>query len=177
MDEARLLDLAREAGFGAQLIDTAQICFDAGFLKYCEENKCGNYGANYSCPPDCGTPDEMRARVMRFSRALVLTTRRPMPDFSDLETFRRCKLDHNRRMLEIIHALRAQNMPCLMCGASNCALCERCAIIDGHPCVNPQDRYSCLSAYCVNVSELAKASGMAYSWNQGEMTLYGIIAF
>ena len=80
-------------------------------------------------------------------------------------------------MLEIIHALRAENVPCLMCGASNCALCERCAIIDGHPCVNPQDRYSCLSAYCVNVSELAKAAGMAYSWNQGEMTLYGIIAF
>ena len=52
MDETRLMGMAREAGFGAGIIDTAQICFDADFLKYCEENKCGNYGANYSCPPD-----------------------------------------------------------------------------------------------------------------------------
>ena len=177
MDEKRLLEMAHAAGFGASVIDTKQICFDASFLKYCEENKCVNYNANYACPPSCGTPDEMAARVLQYSRALVLTTQRPMPDFSDIATFKRCKKEHNEKMLKIVHALRESGTPCLMGGASNCVLCERCAIRDNKPCVNPADRYSCLSAYCINVSELAKASGMNYSWNSGEMTLYGIIAF
>ena len=91
MDEKRLLDMAWEIGFGASVIDAKQVCFDAGFLKYCEENKCGNYNANYSCPPSCGTPQEMAERVLRFSRVLVLTTQRPMPDFSDIATFKCCK--------------------------------------------------------------------------------------
>ena len=56
----RVLALARKAGFQAAVIDVSQIVFDAGFRKYCEENLCGQYNVNYSCPPQCGTPEEMR---------------------------------------------------------------------------------------------------------------------
>ena len=52
-----LISAALEEGFAAAaIVDTDKIVFDPSFRPYCAENLCGQYGANYSCPPDCGTP-------------------------------------------------------------------------------------------------------------------------
>ena len=75
MDEKRLLDTALEMGFAnAALMDTAELVFIPAFRPLCEENLCGKYGVNYACPPDCGTVEEMRQKVLRWRRALVMQT-------------------------------------------------------------------------------------------------------
>ena len=52
MDINDIIDIALGEGFAdAAIIDTGDIVFDASFRPYCEENLCGWYGANYSCPP------------------------------------------------------------------------------------------------------------------------------
>ena len=68
-----MTSMAAEEGFAAAVVtDTKDIPFDPSFRPLCAENLCGKYGANYSCPPDCGTPDEMRARIQAHRHALVL---------------------------------------------------------------------------------------------------------
>lgn len=169
------MDCAKKAGFtAAKVIDTDQITFDHGFLKYCEENLCGNYGANYSCPPNCGNPQEMQDRIMRFKHALVLQTVSDIADYKDSAAIWNAKLKHNAAMLELIGLM---TVPALMCGASNCTLCDVCLARRGEPCAFPDKRWSCLSAYCINVSRLAEACGMDYSWNEGKLSLYGLIAW
>ena len=75
MTEAEMIQCAIEEGFAAAaIVDTAQIVFDPSFRPYCEENLCGQYGANYSCPPDCGSPEEMKRRILAHKKALVLQT-------------------------------------------------------------------------------------------------------
>ena len=60
MTAEQMVQYAYEEGFSAAaVVDTADIVFDPSFRPYCEENLCGQYGANYSCPPDCGTPEEI----------------------------------------------------------------------------------------------------------------------
>ena len=57
-----MTSMAAEEGFAAAVVtDTKDIPFDPSFRPLCAENLCGKYGANYSCPPDCGTPDEIAA--------------------------------------------------------------------------------------------------------------------
>lgn len=76
MNKDTLIRLALDHGFSAAaLIDTSEIVFDASFRPYCEENLCGSYGANYSCPPDCGTPKEMERQMLSFNYALVFQTK------------------------------------------------------------------------------------------------------
>ena len=75
MDENELKALALELGFAnAELVETGELVFVPSFRPLCEENLCGKYGVNYACPPDCGTVEEMEARVRRWPRALVLQT-------------------------------------------------------------------------------------------------------
>ena len=70
MTEQTMIDLALAENFAAAVVvDTKDIVFDPIFRPYCEENLCGQYGVNYTCPPDCGTPEEMR---LRFPNARVV---------------------------------------------------------------------------------------------------------
>ena len=60
MTAEQMVQYAYEEGFSAAaVVDTSDIVFDPSFRPYCEENLCGQYGANHSCPPDCGTPEEI----------------------------------------------------------------------------------------------------------------------
>ena len=75
MTEQTMIDLALQERFAAAvMVDTKDIVFDPIFRPCCEENLCGQYGVNYTCPPDCGSPEEMEARVRAHKRALVLQT-------------------------------------------------------------------------------------------------------
>ena len=171
----RVLALARKAGFQAAVIDVSQIVFDAGFRKYCEENLCGQYNVNYSCPPQCGTPEEMRKAASAYCKALVLKSEWQITDWKDVAKVKQAKRQHNEAMLQIMSKLREKQIPSGMGGASCCTLCEQCAALTNEPCRYPDQRYSCLSAYCINVSKLAESCGMDYSWEEGRMGLYGIL--
>ena len=93
-----MTSMAAEEGFAAAVVtDTKDIPFDPSFRPLCAENLCGKYGANYSCPPDCGTPDEMRARIQAHRHALVLQTIWEIADYSDSKAIKAAKKGAQRR--------------------------------------------------------------------------------
>ena len=178
MTENEMLALSRVEPFAdSALIDTRQLRFDPVFRRYCEQNACGQYGANHSCPPDCGAPDEMFARLARFPRALVLRSQWDITDYNDLEAIERAKHAHNQAMLRLVEQYRAAGHPGEMCGAGYCDLCPRCARLDDLPCRFPERRFSCLSAYCVYVRGLAESCGMDYFCRNGGIAFFGLYAF
>lgn len=65
------------------LISMDEVVFEPSFRHYCEQNLCGKYGANYSCPPGCGTPGEMEARMRQYRNALVFQTKWDIDDWYD----------------------------------------------------------------------------------------------
>ena len=127
MNSQDMISLARSEGFSAAAIaDMRAIVFDSGFRKYCEENLCERYGANYSCPPDCGTPDAMKARLSAYKSALVLQTKWDITDYCDMPAIKAAKQSHNQAMLRVIARLKQEGIRGKMAGASCCTLCERC---------------------------------------------------
>ena len=178
MTEAALIQFAVEEGFAdAAVVGTGEIVFDPSFRPYCEENLCGQYGANYSCPPDCGDPEQMRQRILRYGRALVLQTVWQVRDYSDTVAIRAAKKAHNAAELRVVRRLREAGHDGLMVGASGCALCDPCVRTQGQPCQYPDLRFSCMSAYCVFVKKLADRCGMEYDCGEGLLGLFGMYVF
>ena len=70
MNDMELIKLAEDAGFRVALIPAKEIPLDGSFRKFCEDNLCGKYNANYSCPPACGTVEEVRERLFAEERHL-----------------------------------------------------------------------------------------------------------
>lgn len=62
-------------------------------------------------------------------------------------------------------------------GASGCALCETCAIVEHEPCRYPDLYYSCMSAYCIFVRRLAEQCGMEYDCGPGLLAFFGMYVF
>ena len=103
MSSEELVALALEKGFAnAALVETKDIPFVPGFRICCEDNSCGKFDANYSCPPDCGTVEEMADRVRRYRRGLVLQTMWDIEDPMDEAATKPAKRRHNRMTREFI---------------------------------------------------------------------------
>ena len=178
MRNGDMIALAYEEGFcAAEIIAVEDIVFNGAFRKYCEDNVCGHYGANYSCPPDCGTVEEMKARMQGFQYALAMQTKWQIADYTDKAAIRKAKLAHNEAMFRVIERLKAEGHNGLMAGASSCTLCEKCAKEDNGACKHPDRRFSCLSAYCIDVKALAEKCGMEYFCKDGSIAFFGIYAF
>lgn len=175
MDTGKLTELALETGFAnAAMIKTENIVFMPSFRPLCAENLCGKYGVNYACPPDCGTVEEMQARVQRWPDALVLQTLWDIDDPMDGSQTKPAKGTHNkltRRLIDQIH------VPGLMVGASGCSLCDPCAITAGRPCRFPDQMFSCMSAYCIFVRDLADKCGMDYDCGPHVVALFSMFCF
>lgn len=173
--EQELYHLAAELGFAhAALIDTSELTFVPAFRPLCEENLCGKYGVNYACPPDCGTVEEMRQRVLGYRHALVLQTMWDIEDPMDETQTKPAKGTHNKLTRQLMDRSGRTG---LMVGASGCNLCDPCAIVNGEPCRFPDLKFSCMSAYCIFVKELADRCGMEYDCGPGLVAFFSMFCF
>ena len=104
----------------------SEVPTDGKFRHFCEENRCGQYHVNYSCPPTCGTVEDMAAKLYVGTTALVLKTEWPIESYEDTKTIKDGKLSHNRTMLQLNETLHG-----LCVGGSCCCLCSPCRMKNG----------------------------------------------
>ncbi|MCI8525945.1 MAG: DUF2284 domain-containing protein [Oscillospiraceae bacterium] len=175
MREEELLSAAFALGFAdAAVVDTSEIVFQPAFRVCCEDNLCGKYGVNYTCPPACGTTEEMRGRILRCRRALVLQSMWDADDPMDSAQTAPAKRQHNQWTRAL---LEQSGLKGLMVGASGCSLCTPCMLERGAPCRFPDRCWSCMSAYCIYVQKLAERCGMDYDCGPGCVALFSLLCF
>ena len=73
-------------------------------------------------------------------------------------------------MLRLNETLRG-----LCVGGSCCCLCSPCRMKRGETCFYPDLRFSCMSAYCVDVAELCKRCGMDFRWDTKRLSVCSMI--
>ena len=177
MTDLDLLELARSEGFSAAMTTPDQVPVEAKFRAFCEENLCGKYNANYSCPPDCGTPEELHKKILAEEKVMVLQSICDIDGYEDRETIMKAKKSHNEATIRLIKKMREHGFDGFCAGASGCLLCSPCKKVENQPCAYPDLKMSCMSAYCVNVAELAKRCDLTFVWSTEKLYSFGMIVF
>lgn len=177
MTDQELLALAKEEGFIAVMTAPDQIPIDPKFRVYCEENLCGRYNANYSCPPDCGTVEELREKILAEDKVMILQMLVDINGYEDKETIINAKAAHNAAALRLMKKLQENGYSGFCSGYGGCSLCSPCKRTENKPCIHPELRISCMSAYCIDVAELAKRCKLAFAWSENRLHLFGMAAF
>lgn len=105
----------------------------------------------------------------------MLKSEWPIESYQDTEAITKGKDAHNVMMLRLNKVLQTAGYQSLVVGGSCCSLCKPCRMASGEPCFQPDLRFSCMSAYCVGVAELAKRCGMEFAWDTKKLSTYGMI--
>lgn len=180
MNYEKIKETALSAGFTAvSLIPTADLVFRPEYRKYCADNECGNYGKNYACPPTCGTAEEMQQRIMQYKNALVFQSCSQIADIFDEALTKPLKKRHTQMTLQTVRNCYSLDLPDsgLFIMAGPCNFCEICSLQEGLPCRHEELRFSCLSAYCIDVTSLAKQCGMEISWTGNDVSFFSLYCF
>jgi predicted metal-binding protein len=161
----------------AAAVETEEIPFEAAFRAACEQNACGYYGRCWTCPPDSGSIEECMARVRRFSHAVVFQSISPLEDSYDIDGMHEAAVAHNKLTLRVQQTARAIAPASMVLGAGACGVCAACTKPEGVPCRFPDLAVTSLEACGINVSALAKKSGLKYINGQNTVTYFGILLY
>lgn len=177
MQDNEIIKSAEMAGFSAALIPIGEIVINPEFRKFCEDNLCGKYNANYSCPPDCGSVEEVQERLKAGKRALVLQTIWEIGSYENKPAILESKKSHNAMILRFTEKLRQAGVQGFCLGYGGCPLCDPCKRVNNEPCTHPDKKISCMSAYCIDVGKLANKCGLEFAWIPQKLFLFGMFVF
>jgi len=160
----------------------------------CMENKCGSYGKHYMCPPHIGTIDEIKSRLKKFQRGVLLQYSQPLNLKSALEGFMKSgpkglmnsdldgllksMLYFHNKVLSLEGSLRKQGIEEIwgMLGG-NCRLCDTCLAATGEPCLYPKKARNSLESIGIDVITLLNSFGLDSKFRDDKITWTGCILF
>lgn len=179
IDMERLREEAKALGaYGAGVVPVSAIPFDREQREACKANYCGHYGKNWACPPLVGDIDALIEKAKQYETALVYQTVAPLEDSFDYEGMV-AALKKHVEVSDVLsqHIRERVSGPILQLSAGGCAICERCAGIDGEPCRHPDKALASLEAYGIYVAKLASLCGLNYINGQNTVTYFGAFLF
>ena len=135
----------------------------------CAENKCGRYDKSWSCPPACGTIEEMDAKMHSYSQGILVQTTAEMEDSFDYEAMMNGGKKHGEDFRAFRDRLVKLGGDFMFLGAGSCGLCKSCTYPDA-PCRFPDSLMSSMEASGLLVNQVCRDSGMEYYYGKNTVT-------
>jgi predicted metal-binding protein len=147
--------------------------------KMCEQNRCGQYGKNWTCPPAVGSIDAFRAELAQFDSSVVVYQVYSIKNSFDWNGMMSGITDFGKRLLAMKKEIE---MECprprfLVLGAGSCRLCEECTYVQGEACRRPDDACVSIEACGIDVVRLMKDHGLNYHNGKNTVTYIGLIMY
>ena len=174
-----ILQFARQLGietclqFSPELLAPEQRIRDL-----CLENKCGNYGKHYMCPPYIGSLKEIEARLQKFPRGILLQYSKPLDVRNDNEGLKQSKIEFHNKILQLEEFLKNEGVTDVwgMIGGS-CELCNVCADKPGESCPYPDKARTSLTSIAIDVLAFLDKFGLDNRLHPDKIIWTGCILF
>ena len=171
-----VLAIAEECGFshsGEMNVEKLEL-LDA-VREMCAADRCKVYGHSWSCPPACGTLDDIRKAIAPYKCGVLVQTTGDLEDEFDIETIEETGARHKENFLRFVEALHALGGSFYPMSAGTCTLCTPCAYPE--PCRFPDKRLSSMEACGIFVSRICEDSGLPYYYGKNTMTYTSCVLF
>lgn len=176
-ENARTLtvEMAEAVGFDhAGYADISKMKFLTEVRDMCAVNKCGNYDTSWSCPPACGTLEEIAERVKTYDYAMILQSTEEMEDDFDWEAIERATLRCGESLRKLTDRLKDKGVQVLPMGSGGCKKCDSCTYPDA-PCRFPEELSPSMEACGLMVTNECQRAGLKYYYGPRTMTFNATI--
>jgi predicted metal-binding protein len=159
-------------------IPASDIELKASVRKMCEQNRCGNYGKSWTCPPAVQSLEDFKSQMRGFSKFVVVyKVYNLKSEFDWNGMIAACKL-FQEDLVQLKRSLAVKGGPerFLVLGAGGCQLCNSCAYPQGEPCRNPDEAIVSVEACGIDVMSLMKSHDLKYYNGPNTVTYIGGVA-
>lgn len=161
MHYKELEKLALDSGFThAVPLDTTTISLKQEVRDMCK-NGCQQYARRWSCPPGCGSLNELREIICHYKKGILVQTVTELEDEFDWDGMIKAQNRHQEHFHLFLEKLCAFNPEFLPLGTGCCMICKTCSYPDA-PCRFPQKRISSMEACGMVVSEVCRQNRLKY---------------
>ena len=177
MDKAKLeQQLAALPLYVYTYIDPRKIEYSDRIRWICE-HECPMYGKSWACPPGVGTVDSCQKKCMGYENCLMISTIVEVEDISNIEETLATRPQHEAITDQVGDLLRQQGVKPYILSTEACAICDRCAILDGQPCRHPDRMHPCVESQGINVVPVMESCGMEFQFGCNVVTWISLLLY
>ena len=162
--------------YGYFFIDPRELEFSDRIRWICE-HECPMYGQSWACPPGVGTVGQCRSRCLGYKNCLMIATITEVDDISDIDETLATRPDHEAITDQVAGLLRAQGIEPYILSTEACAICDRCAILDGEPCRHLDKMHPCVESHGINVVPAMEQCGMEFQFGCNVVTWLSLLLY
>ena len=162
--------------YGYFFIDPKELEFSDRIRWICE-HECPMYGQSWACPPGVGTVGQCRSRCLSYKNCLMIATITEVEDISDIDETLATRPDHEAITDQVAGLLRAQGIEPYILSTEACAICDRCAILDGEPCRHLDKMHPCVESHGINVVPVMEQCGMEFQFGCNVVTWLSLLLY
>lgn len=146
-------------------------------IRHICQTECPMYNQTWACPPAVGSVDACRNRCLAFSRCLVIATVAEVDDIADIQATLATRPAHEEITNQVIGLFDQQEVSVYALSTEACALCQRCAWLDGKPCRMPGKMHPCLESHGINIIPTLEALGIEFQYGGNIVTWVSLLFF
>ena len=149
----------------------------SGRIRWICENECPMYGQSWACPPGVGTVEGCRCKCLSFDNCLMISTIVEVDDITNIDETLATRPEHEAVTNEVGAILEEMGIKPYILSTEACAICDRCAILDGEPCRFPEKMHPCVESHGINVVPMLEARGLEFQFGANVVTWISLLFF
>ena len=146
-------------------------------IRWICEHECPMYGKTWACPPAVGSVDSCKEKCLGYKNCLVIGTITECDDIASMEQSLATRPEHEAITNAVIEMFRAQGAEPYVLSTEACAVCQRCAVLDGQPCRHPGRMHPCVESHGINVIPTLEENGLDFQYGGNIITWYSLLFF
>lgn len=162
--------------FGYFFIDPQQLEF-TGRVRWVCEHECPMYGKSWACPPGVGDVAACEKKCLAHRACLMIVTVTEVSDITNIGEGLATRPEHERITNEVRAFLRAQGLEPYILSTEACALCNRCAYLDGQPCRHADRMHPCVESHGINLIPTLEENGIAFQYGENVVTWVSLLFY
>ena len=146
-------------------------------IRWICQQECPMYGKSWACPPGVGSVEECQNRCLGYRNCLLISTIVEVADISDIDATLATRGEHEAVTNQVRDLMRQQGVEPYVLSTEACALCDRCAILDGQPCRYPERMHPCVESHGINVIPTLERCGLDFQYGANVVTWISLLFF
>ena len=157
-------------------LDLKELEFTSRIRWICE-NECPMYGKSWACPPGVGSLNQCKGKCFSYENCLMISTIVEVDDITNIDETLATRPDHEAVTNEVRDIMREMGVDPYILSTEACAICDRCAILDGKPCRYPEQMHPCVESHCINVVPMLENRGLEFQFGANVVTWISLLFF